>query len=527
MSISELRWKIFELIWASESMRKKTLLALALTCKSFTGPALDLLWRELDGLDPLIRCLPPSLWKIDKQELKFQRVMTLDDWSIFRKYSCRVSSLEMTYAPRAIRVGTDIWGALDCPPFPLPLLPNLTTLRWDAPDEAFPCIRSFVTQTLTTLIISTYYTTFSFGPCVQPILSCIPALCPSVSHVEFHGDEESGDEESGDAESGDASIALQSWSHLISVRTGSVSNAAILHLSNLPSLRKLYVGLCSTPIDADAQNLLRHPAFPALHTLDVRCNTLAPLDTFFDTFSLAPKILCIRVIDGWHSTEHLPASMSRISNACAHSALEHLEIVDDEFGINFDASIGAAVFQPIYAFRNLRIFHFEVEPDVLLHDGTLMQMAEAWPLLEDLAILGALSTSSHQHVTPNGLVSLLQRCPRLSSIRISMDWSAVDRPDVSPNIPYGGFAHKALTCADFGSSKIRQAVGVAAFMSAIAPKLRTITGWDSESHYEHDDYKIYSSRWKAVDDLVKAFSMVRAQERRMMLGAIRRGFVRR
>jgi hypothetical protein len=69
MGISELRWKIVELIWASESSRKKTLLALALTCKSFTGPALDLLWRELNGFDPLIRCLPPSLWKIDKQEL--------------------------------------------------------------------------------------------------------------------------------------------------------------------------------------------------------------------------------------------------------------------------------------------------------------------------------------------------------------------------------------------------------------------------------------------------------------------------
>jgi hypothetical protein len=446
----------------------------------------------------------------------------LDDWSIFFKYNCRVSSLKMSMFG-LVRVGTEIWDALGCPPFPLPLLPNLTTLAWNSLDEAFPCIRSFVTQTLTTLTIGTYYSPFSFGPRVQPILSWIPALCPSVSHFEFHGDEESGDEESGDA-----SIALQSWSHLISVTTGTVSNAAILHLSNLPSLRELYIGLCSTPIDADTQNLLRRPAFSALHTLDVRCNALAPLDTFFDTFSLAPKRLFIKVIDGWHSMEGLPASISRISNACAHSALERLEILDDDCGLNFDASVSAAAFQPIYAFRNLRMFHFEVEPDVSLHDGTLMQMAEAWPLLEDLAILGALSISNHQHVTPNGLVSLLRRCPRLSSIQISMDWSAVDRPDVSFNIPYEGFAHKALTYADFGSSKIRQATGVAAFMSAIAPKLHTITGWDSESHYDHDDYETYSSRWEEVGRLMKAFSMVRAQERRMMLAAIRRrGFVRR
>ncbi|OAX31743.1 hypothetical protein K503DRAFT_750464 [Rhizopogon vinicolor AM-OR11-026] len=68
LSISELRWKIFQLVdW--EPSRKKTLPALALTCKSFTRPALDALWKELDGLGPLVRCLPQSLWKLDKQEL--------------------------------------------------------------------------------------------------------------------------------------------------------------------------------------------------------------------------------------------------------------------------------------------------------------------------------------------------------------------------------------------------------------------------------------------------------------------------
>ena len=69
MSISELRWKIFQLIDLGP-LRNKTLLALALTCESFTGPALDLLWRELDGFDPLIRCLPPTLWKLERREAR-------------------------------------------------------------------------------------------------------------------------------------------------------------------------------------------------------------------------------------------------------------------------------------------------------------------------------------------------------------------------------------------------------------------------------------------------------------------------
>jgi hypothetical protein len=433
--------------------------------------------------------------------------MTLDDWSIFRKYNYRVSSLTTGLVP-FIRVGTKTLGTFSCPPFPLPLLPNLTSLTWNAPNEAFPCIRSFVTQTLTTLNIRANY---RFDPSAQPILSSIATLCLSVSHFKFYSG----------TESGDASIALQSWSHLVSVTTGIVSNAAILHLSNLRSLQELHVELCSTPIDADTQNLLLRPAFCALHTLNILRATLASLNAFFDTFSLAPKILFLRVAEGEDFIQDLPASMSRISNACAHGALEHLRIVDVFGGANLlDDPISATVFQPIYAFRNLRQLHFEVEQDVPVHDATLMQMGEAWPLLEDLAILAESSNLSPHHITPNGLVSLLQHCPRLSSIHIAMDWSAVDRLDVSPDIPYEGFAHKTLKFADFGSSKIRHATGIAAFISAIAPKLRTIAGWDSEWHYEDGDYVKYSSRWKAVGHLVKIFLMVREQERRRMLRAI-------
>ncbi|KAG1833234.1 hypothetical protein DFJ58DRAFT_228911 [Suillus subalutaceus] len=67
--IPEIRWKIFQLIHdASDNhnarhLGNKTLLALALTCKSFTGPALKLLWQDLSELAPLIKCLPRSLWK--------------------------------------------------------------------------------------------------------------------------------------------------------------------------------------------------------------------------------------------------------------------------------------------------------------------------------------------------------------------------------------------------------------------------------------------------------------------------------
>jgi hypothetical protein len=43
----------------SKKQRKAELRALALTCKGFSGPALDLLWRKLEALDPLLTFVAP------------------------------------------------------------------------------------------------------------------------------------------------------------------------------------------------------------------------------------------------------------------------------------------------------------------------------------------------------------------------------------------------------------------------------------------------------------------------------------
>jgi len=330
-------------------------------------------------------------------------------------------------------------------------------------------------------------------------------LCPSVSHFELYGG----------VESGDASVALQCWSQLISARTGKISAAAILHLSKLPSLQELYLELPSTPISPNTQKLLQRPVFCALHLLNVECETLELLDAFFGTLSIAPKTLSVNIAYG--VAQVLPASISRISNACAHSALERLRIVVEDSGADSDTSISAAVLQPLYTFRNLRDLDFLVRFGVRFDDTTLLQMAKSWPLLEELGIRGeyrALS-SNNINITTNSLVSLLQHCPRLTVIAIAVDWSTVDRPDISPEIPYQGFAHKALSYANFGSSKIRHAIGVAAFISAIAPNMKTFSGWGDDCHPDRPDIEEYSSKWELAQDLANAFSVVREQGRRM------------
>ena len=52
--------------------------SLALVCKTFSGPALDLLWRRQVGIRQLLKCCPADLWdESDEVPMKFLRVSGL------------------------------------------------------------------------------------------------------------------------------------------------------------------------------------------------------------------------------------------------------------------------------------------------------------------------------------------------------------------------------------------------------------------------------------------------------------------
>ncbi|KAG2144468.1 hypothetical protein DEU56DRAFT_789717 [Suillus clintonianus] len=479
--IPELQWTIFQLVHDANdnSLVKKTLLALALTCKSFTGPALKLLWQDLSKFAPLIRCLPQSLWKQVGRKLEFQRVMTVDDWSIFCKYNHHVRSLIINDDDP--RIGDETWRALSYPPFSLPLLPNLMSLTWSNYSILTSlCIPLFVSPTITKLNLSPC----TFGPVEQSILSCISMLCPLVSHFHFHFCSSS--------ESEHPSTALQNWSHLTSVTTETVSEAAILHLSKLPSLRFLQFKLPSTPISVDTQKKQRH-VFCVLEELVVRCRSVVALDAFLERFFIAPKSISLQITSIRDSARALPALISRLPNGCAHGSLECMQLSITELSASH-TSIRTAVLRPLFAFRNLRKLDFAAyDYGLRWDDAVLLQMAKAWPLLQQ---------HSSRGVTPGAFVSLLQHCPCLVSVAVIVNWSTIDGHAISPDAPYGGLSHKALSKAFFGSPRIHHPERIAAFISAIAPNLASIITWTNI------DSDKYSTRWKCV---------LREQERRMVL----------
>ncbi|KAG0702022.1 hypothetical protein DFH29DRAFT_805472 [Suillus ampliporus] len=141
-------------------------------------------------------------------------------------------------------------------------------------------------------------------------------------------------------------------------------------------------------------------------------------------------------------------------------------------------------------------------------------MAKAWPLLEELYIT-RYAHSSYQ-VTPDAFVSLLHHCPCLVSLAITVDWHTIDHQDIPRDIPHHGFSHKALSELFFGGSVVDHPIWIAAFISAIAPNVKSITAWDHYFHGGSDEFLKNSQIWNLVMDSIKSLPLVHEQGRRMM-----------
>ncbi|KAL1671834.1 hypothetical protein EV122DRAFT_225880 [Schizophyllum commune] len=53
---------------ADRPWRKGDVLRLALTCRGFLEPALDVLWREVHNLEHFLKCFPSDVWVEEKRE---------------------------------------------------------------------------------------------------------------------------------------------------------------------------------------------------------------------------------------------------------------------------------------------------------------------------------------------------------------------------------------------------------------------------------------------------------------------------
>ncbi|TFK30832.1 hypothetical protein FA15DRAFT_699256 [Coprinopsis marcescibilis] len=126
--------KLFEAILDSPN-GKRSLSRLARTCRAMSEPALDVLWRELDSIVPILGLFPNAVLKKAKRPgMGFARIPEESDWDLVVKYSERIRRI--AYDELANNVAASVFPILDDHRPTLYILPQLQEIIWRAESPA-------------------------------------------------------------------------------------------------------------------------------------------------------------------------------------------------------------------------------------------------------------------------------------------------------------------------------------------------------------------------------------------------------
>lgn len=127
--------KLLDTIADSPSGRR-SISRLARTCKAICEPALDVLWRELDSLLPLVALFPNHLLKRTRRPgLGLVKVPSTQDWDRLLEYGKRVRRITYSETSSAA-ISPAVFATInDHSPVPY-ILPNLQQLVWKVENTA-------------------------------------------------------------------------------------------------------------------------------------------------------------------------------------------------------------------------------------------------------------------------------------------------------------------------------------------------------------------------------------------------------
>ncbi|KAG9309975.1 hypothetical protein JVU11DRAFT_10009 [Chiua virens] len=527
LTIVEVQHAIFREV-QGEYRGKAILARLARTCRTFNNAALDILWETLPSIRYLIRCLPTDLWKIPRHTRKiiFQRAMSSSDWEIFFRCSSRIrslsSALEHNYYVVCdldpLSLDIDIITALSRPPGNGPLVPKLKTLVWTESDDTYtPLLQSLLPCSLVDLSLPSFALR-------SPETIDLITRCPLLKSFCIQDDEFPIFSEPNGISSG----TLTRLRSLKSLECHTLNEAAIVTLSNFPSLVELSGKLKDNLQLEKVRPYLAPPTFPSLEslTLDLGGEELSTLTSILEVMRFSPREVSF-ILDMPPTPDMLDLFFLTLVNACGSERLSHISLTMLDEGGN-RPEISLITFRPLLALPNVTSFILDVTCDIDLNDDAIDALTKHWPKLTKLSLNALLGWGIESGVTHRGLITLLTRCVSLTDFALAVDFSEVDTPPSF--IPRSRPAHEVTSyCrnANFVSSTIEYPASIAAFLSEICTKSCSITSfWDAENEQAtrldiNDPEDCYQRRWERVDEFLPGFLAVRAQERGVVYRANR------
>ncbi|KAH9834027.1 uncharacterized protein C8Q71DRAFT_157144 [Rhodofomes roseus] len=473
----------------------QTLRALAVTCRVFSEPALDIIWSDQNGLGHLVECLPSDLWTISDDTTpgtltlrRPPRTITQQDWVRFDTYARRVRKLSFGPPKSSLRSRTmsaDVFHWLSSSRPSHQLLPNLRRLYWsdDMPPGCYDYFHMFLGPRLCTLRIS--------GPPPQSttshhaILSALDRLsqiAPDIEVLSVWGYQCEGL----DPRPIPGHVCTL-WRRLWSLRLGSsltMTYDAFAGLSALPMLAEAALSLAG-PFDTKCST--RNYTFPAMQTLDLTSETMADIRAVLSSCHFPRLRRMSLTSQSGPKADLLNRVLEAIHERIPHASLVYLKL---HAGNTMDVGeiVNAASLRSLYDLHHLVYFDFVMGIRIALTDDDIKEMAMSWPHIKHLVLCSNASKDAIQHTwthdprawttkpTLEGLVHLARYCPSLELLALDADTSGAEAYlEVHPGEGYHSSPLRTIHVVSPPLSAIKD---VAAFLYAVFPNVWFINGTD-------------------------------------------------
>ncbi|KAH7907182.1 hypothetical protein BJ138DRAFT_531093 [Hygrophoropsis aurantiaca] len=493
---------------------KRTLNALARTCKTFSEAALDVVWRDLDSFVKLVQCMPQDLWYMEgsnyytlggfmgctnlsflhrsdtlNNSQKFRRSTTSSDWAIFQKYARRVHFIRGLYRhlplfERVINLDDSCTLALCSPSAPARLLPNLKSLVWPVESDAqFLLLPRLLSPSLISLSLrpSNLY----HPPQAPASASQISfEICPSLQYLDVKGDLFSPLSEG-------LKRSINQLQNLDTISWDELRSEAILSLARLPRLKyatfKIPPDFTFFVTALPSNPSILEPAFPMMCLLEISSGSLTCVTAFLNYFKTGSKIMELSFRGrGPSQAATIRELVAALGSSASRDALHNLTVCDkvssDPTGFR---PLGIRDLAPLLKFHRLQRLNLDLQCPIIIIDATLLEMADSWPDITSLP---------SSHATPSGLLALLETCANLRNLSLPVDFSAIDSADFDPlELRHSTDLNIHIWELSLGPFNINHPLAVAGFLALVVPSCYEIKMlWPD---VEGGETTIYRQRW--------------------------------
>ncbi|KAG0700855.1 hypothetical protein DFH29DRAFT_1000766 [Suillus ampliporus] len=431
--------------------------ALASTCRAFEHPALNVLWRDLQSVGPLVRCLPSDLFSVDQGRMVLQKPLDGKMWDTLFKYTSRVHSITVSESgSRGDRALIELVTVLmlSCPSTPASLFPNLRKLAWRADG-----IAEFLRMVLVPSILVLDVQISSTSPAFLSVLSSLGTLCPHLQNMTVTVNLRRATDDLLHKISPFIAQPIPQLHHLHTLSVWDLGSQGIEHLMQLRALQSLSLNL-KTSSAWDTKSPLQFPGFHDLKFLRLSTSTLQHASNFFSSLQVVRSkeievSFASRIARSSAGSTMLSEFFAILQEKCDNEKLEFFSLK----GVSGLVLTAPSILTPLHACSNLTRLVIERVCDISMSDEELCQLVRAWPKLQVLKINCSVSLDTTTIPTFHGLIGLLRLCPALTSLALVIDATEVHGIDLK--YPGGGSCNTQLKSLAFGNSPITSPVNVA------------------------------------------------------------------